>query len=151
MARADCKSIVRSSISFFTTSLRRDREAQLKKTATANQASAWSKPERGPIFVATRTRIKVAVIRTLPEMVMSASETTGYCSRQRVQTVAHAVKLLGFAQNRNRRHRAPDSRENHKEKRLQMGRLSSERTWRSKKRCLLKCFRTSVQPLLEWA
>jgi hypothetical protein len=47
-----------------------------------------------------------------PKMVMSASETTETLLRQRVQTVAHAVELLNFSQNRNRKHRAPDFREN---------------------------------------
>jgi hypothetical protein len=40
------------------------------------QASAGSNPESGAIFVATSTSNRVAVFRTLPEMVMSASETT---------------------------------------------------------------------------
>jgi hypothetical protein len=36
--------------------------------------------ESGAIFIATSTSNNVAVLRTLPEMVMSASETTGSCS-----------------------------------------------------------------------
>jgi hypothetical protein len=42
-----------------------------------NQASAGSKPVSVPILVATSTSNRVAVLRTLPEIVMSASETTG--------------------------------------------------------------------------
>ena len=52
---------------------------------------------------------RVAVLRTLSQMVMGASETAGYCSASEygVQTVARAVKLPNFVQNLNRRHRAP--------------------------------------------
>ena len=70
----------------------------------ANQAFAGSNPESGAIFVATSTSNNVAVLRTLPEMVMSASETNGMLLRQRVQTVTHVVELLNFVQNRNRIH-----------------------------------------------
>lgn len=45
----------------------------------AIHASAGSNLESGVIFVATNTSNNVAVLRTLPEMVMSAAETTG-CS-----------------------------------------------------------------------
>jgi hypothetical protein len=45
-----------------------------------SQAFAGSDPESGAIFVTTNTSNKVAVLRKLPEMVMSASETRGCCS-----------------------------------------------------------------------
>jgi hypothetical protein len=43
------------------------------------QASAGSNPASGAIFVATSTSNNVAVLRTLPEMVMSVSEMIGCC------------------------------------------------------------------------
>ena len=101
-------------MSFFTTSLRRDREAQLKKTAIS-KSGIGSKAGEWRYFPATRTCNRVAALRhyeRFPKMVMSASETTEILLRQRVQTVAHAVELLNFSQNRNRKHRAPDFREN---------------------------------------
>jgi len=44
------------------------------------QAFAGSKPESVGIFIATTTSSNVAVLRMLPEMPMSASETRGCCS-----------------------------------------------------------------------
>jgi len=44
------------------------------------QALAGSMPASSGIFMATTTSSNVAVLRTLPEMVMSASETRGCCS-----------------------------------------------------------------------
>ena len=44
------------------------------------------------------------MLRTLPEMPMSASETGGMLIRQRVKTVTHVVELLNFVQNRIRMH-----------------------------------------------
>jgi CRP-like cAMP-binding protein len=46
----------------------------------ATHAFAGSKPESSGIFIATTTSSKVAVLRTLPEMPMSASERKGCCS-----------------------------------------------------------------------
>jgi len=44
------------------------------------QAFAGSNPETCGIFVATSTSSRVAVLRTLPEMVINASEMRGCCS-----------------------------------------------------------------------
>jgi hypothetical protein len=63
--------------------------------------------ESGAIFVATSTSNNVAVLRTLPEMVMSPWETTGCYSAERVKTiayVAYVVELLNVVQNCNRMH-----------------------------------------------
>jgi hypothetical protein len=51
------------------------RSAQLPRRCIVNQALAGSNPAIGAIFIATNTSNRVAVLRTLPEMVMSASET----------------------------------------------------------------------------
>jgi hypothetical protein len=60
--------------------------------------------ESGAIFVATSTSNNVAVLRTLPEMVVSAWETTGCYSAERVKTIAYVVELLNVVQNCNRMH-----------------------------------------------
>ncbi len=58
----------------------RNPQSKTSRGRYANQAFAGSKPASGPILVATSTCSRVAVLRTLPEMVMSASETIGCCS-----------------------------------------------------------------------
>jgi len=60
------------------------------------------------------------VLRTLPEMAMSASDDERMLLRQRVKTVAHVVEFLNFVQNCGWRHCVPDSSES-KEGKLQMG------------------------------
>ena len=52
--------------------LRRKPKVRPKKTASRNHALAGSTPRNGSIFVATNTSNNVAVLRTLPEIVMSA-------------------------------------------------------------------------------
>ena len=47
---------------------------------SANQTCSGSSPESFTTFVATSTSNRVAVLRTVPEMVMNASETRGYCA-----------------------------------------------------------------------
>jgi hypothetical protein len=54
--------------------------AKLNENHEQIQASAGSSPGNGAILIATSTSNNVAVLRTFPEMVMSASETTGCCS-----------------------------------------------------------------------
>jgi hypothetical protein len=61
-------------------------------------------PKSGVIVVAISTSSRVAVLRTPPEMPMSASETRGMLLRQRVRTVTHVVELLNFVQDRIRIH-----------------------------------------------
>lgn len=83
----------------------RDPEAQFNKNSDEPiQAFAGSNPESGAIFVATSTPNNVAVLRTLPEMVMSAYEHEGMLPRQRVKAVTHVVELSNFVQNRLRMH-----------------------------------------------
>jgi hypothetical protein len=60
----------------------------------------WRCPASGGIFVATRTSTELPCYERLPEMLMSASETRGCYPRQRVETVARAVELLSFVQDR---------------------------------------------------
>lgn len=50
--------------------------AQAHRYQCATQALAGSSPDSGFILVATRTSNRVAVLRTLPAIVTSASETT---------------------------------------------------------------------------
>ena len=47
------------------------------------------------------------MLGTLPEIEMNACEDEGKFARQQVKTVTHAVELLSFVQNRNRRHLSP--------------------------------------------
>jgi len=63
-------------MSFFTTSSHAAPK-QIKKVAMSHQAFGESNPKSGAIFIATSTSNNVAVLRTLPEMVMSAWETRG--------------------------------------------------------------------------
>jgi hypothetical protein len=63
-----------------------------------------SKPESIGIFIATTISSNVAVLRTLPEMPMSASETRGCCSARQVKTVTHVVELPNLVQDRIRMH-----------------------------------------------
>jgi hypothetical protein len=51
---------------------------------------------------------RVSASRTLPGMVMSASETRAMLFRQRVKTVTHVIEFLTFVQNCSRRHDVPD-------------------------------------------
>ena len=57
-----------------------DEGREFSALRSANQALAGSNPENSAIFVATSTSNKVAVLRTFPEMLRSASETRGCCS-----------------------------------------------------------------------
>ena len=75
-AGAACKFIVHFSTSFFTTSSQ-VAPKQIKKVAVGHQAFGASTPKSGAIFIATITTNNVAVLRTLPEMVMSAWEMRG--------------------------------------------------------------------------
>ena len=90
------------STSFSTTSLRAELSYAYRPRAT--QAFAGSKPESSGILIATTTSSSVAVLRTLPEMPVSASETRGCCPAERVKTVTHIVELPDFVQDRIRIH-----------------------------------------------
>ena len=88
MAAVACKFIVHFLMSFSTTSFRtasqRPSSGRLRR---ASQELARSSPEGGlPFFVATSSSNNVAVLRTFPAIVMSASETRGCCSAREVQT-----------------------------------------------------------------
>jgi hypothetical protein len=62
---------------FFKTSFCADLGARINKFRCAYQAFAGSNPEGGAIFVATSTSSSVAVLRTLPEMVMRLLKREG--------------------------------------------------------------------------
>ena len=64
---------------------------------------------------------RVAVLRTFAEMVTSASETKGCSSASWVKTIAHAVELLNFVQDRIRMHGVHGFPESLTEKELQLG------------------------------
>src|ERR1017187_6265439 len=52
----------------------------IRRQQRANQAFAGSTPENGAILITTSTSSSAAVLRTLPEILTSASETRGCCS-----------------------------------------------------------------------
>jgi hypothetical protein len=55
-------------------------------------------------LVATSTANIVAVPRTFPAIVMSASDTGGYCFRQSLKTCADIVELVDFVKDRFKTH-----------------------------------------------
>jgi len=75
-----CKFTVHFSTSFSTTRFHAAiPKHRSRRQRRANQALAGFNPKSGVIFVAISTSNKVAVLRTLPEMPISASETRGCC------------------------------------------------------------------------
>ena len=80
-AGAACRFIVHFSTSFFTTNCHAAiPKCRSRRLRGAHQAFAGFNPKSGAIFTASSTSNNVAVLRTLPEMVMSAWETRGGCS-----------------------------------------------------------------------
>jgi hypothetical protein len=66
-----------------------------------NQALAVLSPETCANLIASITSNNVAVLRTLAEMVVSASETSGYWAASASRrSLARAVEILSFIQNR---------------------------------------------------
>jgi hypothetical protein len=87
----------------------------------ANQASAGSNSESDAIFVAISTSNRVAVLRTLPEIVTSASETRGLLFRQRVQTITHVVEFAELRAESKSKARGTQLSRKTKKKELQVG------------------------------
>ncbi len=73
------RTLVRCLMLFSTTSPAQNSQSPAPTQLRGNHAFAGSNPGIGAIFVATSTSNKVAVLRTLPEMPISASETRGCC------------------------------------------------------------------------
>ena len=77
-AGAACRFIVHFSTSFFTTNCHAAiPKCRSRRLRGAHQAFAGFNPKSGAIFTASSTSNNVAVLRTLPEMVMSAWEMRG--------------------------------------------------------------------------
>jgi hypothetical protein len=66
-----CRFTVHFSTSFSTISVRLRSHTKVARERRTNQALAGSNPASGDIFGATSTSNNVAVLRTLPEVVMS--------------------------------------------------------------------------------